>query len=637
MRFSSSPGHAPGRTADHHHPAQRPAPRALWTRTGAGAAALALLLSGCGLLDDGEDAQAEVSDAEAPEDEAPEETPDTEASEEATEPEEPEDDDADEEPAEDEEGGEPDRDLTEPVVVQETVWDFDGGQEIELEITIHPFMRDSFEGEDFISGNMTYEVISDEGEFSLEEYGTHPVEVRLFDPEDPEVLHHPTAASTDTDLDWVADVESGTASAGEGQVPWAAIYSDPGTDTTAVLLPYVGLVEDVGIVDRADVSPQDYITFGQAGEGINDISLSSFPLDTYRERAGGDVNIREEDGQTVLTLDAEILFDSDDHTIRDDAEDALDAAAEELERAAGGELQIVGHTDDIDTEQYNQTLSENRADSVHDHLDDLVDLDEFDEVTTEGRGLHEPIASNETEEGRQLNRRVELHFTPLQLDEIDEADGDSGDLPEAEGPVAEGDESLTVTAADDRASDVQVESLRRVGNVLVGRIGVEVTDLPEDQDGQGQLAWPLSFGDTGAREDHDHDFNSGSRADALTLLLGDQRVFPLEYSGEINLELEQGDDGEIVEEDYPWHLPLVDRGFGYQAPAEVGTRATATVIWPAVPAETVTIDVPAETEHAHRPYADPFRFTDVPVEDADAADAEDGTEEDEGDEDGDED
>lgn len=520
----------------------------------------------------------------------------------------------------------PERDLSEAVVVQETVWDFSNEQEIELEITIDPFMRDSFDGEDYISGHMTYEVLSEDGEYPLDQYGTSAPEVRLFDPGDPEFLYHPNGVATETQGDFAADFETATASAGDGPVRWAALYTDPGTDKIAVLLPYVGLIEDVGILDRQDVSPQDYITFGQAEEQFELILRNEIPLDVYRERAGGDVNIREEEGKSIITLDAEVLFDSDEYAIRDDAEEALTSAAEELGQATSGELQIIGHTDNIDTEEYNQTLSENRAESVRERLDELIDLNRFDGVSTEGRSFREPVASNETDEGRQANRRVELRFTPPESGELEDLEGagDSGDMPDPQGPVGQADEPITVTAADGRASEVTVEEVYRTGEVLVGRISVEVIDLPESSNGTGELAWPVSFGETGAREDHDNVFNPGTQADALTLLVGNQRIFPLEYGATDYVEIEG--DGEVVEWDHPWYMPLTDRGFGYDAPAGVGTRATATVIWPDVPGDSVTIDVPGETEHAHRPYSDPFRITDVPVAEHSSADPDDGGE-----------
>lgn len=590
-------------------------------------AAALLMVSGCASFEEPDTADERVGEAESDGDGDPDQARGSEelaVEENAAEDDDTQDADANAEDAESDEsatGGsgseEQDQgDPSEPVIVQETVWDFDAQQEVDVEVTIYPFMRDTYDGEDFISGHMTYEVTSEEGEFALSDYGTMPSEVRLLDPENPELVYHPTVASTDANAEAVADVERNSVAAGEEPARWGAIYADPGTESTAVLLPYIGLVTDVGIVDPEEAASEKYITFGQV-EGINEVGLSNFSIETYRERAGGDINVRDEQGQAVITLDAQILFDSDEHVIRDEAEDALLAAVDELERAAAGELVVVGHTDNVDTEEYNQALSENRAEAVRERLDELLDLSEFDDVSTEGRSLREPIATNETDEGRQLNRRVELHFTPAELGEINDADRDTGELPEAQGPEAGADEPVTVSFADGRAAEVSVESVQRLGELMIGRVTVEIIELSEDEEDAAALAWPLSFGTTGAREDHEHQFNQGTQTDALTLLLGDERVFPLEYMGEGSFE--QDDDGELLEEDYPWYLPLTDRGFGFNAEEEVGTRATTTVLWPAVPGETVTIDVPGETEHSHRPYADPFRFNEVPVQEAEAS------------------
>ncbi|MGC8006378.1 OmpA family protein, partial [Salmonella enterica] len=70
--------------------------------------------------------------------------------------------------------------------------------------------------------------------------------------------------------------------------------------------------------------------------------------------------------------DSDVLFDIDEHELDDDADAALQAAAEELERLEGGELFIIGHTDDVLDEDYNQALSERRAESVQDRLDELT-------------------------------------------------------------------------------------------------------------------------------------------------------------------------------------------------------------------------------------------------------------------------
>jgi outer membrane protein OmpA-like peptidoglycan-associated protein len=69
-------------------------------------------------------------------------------------------------------------------------------------------------------------------------------------------------------------------------------------------------------------------------------------------------------------------------------------------------LKIVGHTDNTGRVDYNQTLSEKRAESVYDYL--RAQGVTISRMTYEGKGIHEPVASNNTEQGRSLNRRVEI-------------------------------------------------------------------------------------------------------------------------------------------------------------------------------------------------------------------------------------
>ena len=72
---------------------------------------------------------------------------------------------------------------------------------------------------------------------------------------------------------------------------------------------------------------------------------------------------------------------------------------------------IEGHTDSDGTEQYNQGLSERRANSVKNVL--LVNNVNPTRMTTLGMGEYQPKASNTTEQGKQANRRVELTIQPL--------------------------------------------------------------------------------------------------------------------------------------------------------------------------------------------------------------------------------
>ena len=79
-------------------------------------------------------------------------------------------------------------------------------------------------------------------------------------------------------------------------------------------------------------------------------------------------------------------------------------------------IHIVGHTDAVGTDEANQILSEGRANSV---LNDLVKRGVAAErMTAEGKGEKEPVADNDTDEGRQLNRRVEFTITDVGDEDI---------------------------------------------------------------------------------------------------------------------------------------------------------------------------------------------------------------------------
>jgi outer membrane protein OmpA-like peptidoglycan-associated protein len=79
-------------------------------------------------------------------------------------------------------------------------------------------------------------------------------------------------------------------------------------------------------------------------------------------------------------------------------------------------IHLVGHTDAVGTDEANQILSEGRANSVR---NDLIQRGVAAErMTAEGKGEKEPVADNDTEEGRQLNRRVEFTITDVGEEDI---------------------------------------------------------------------------------------------------------------------------------------------------------------------------------------------------------------------------
>jgi outer membrane protein OmpA-like peptidoglycan-associated protein len=107
-----------------------------------------------------------------------------------------------------------------------------------------------------------------------------------------------------------------------------------------------------------------------------------------------------------VTFDSGLLFDFDSAALRSNAEQNLAEFAESMKDFEETKILIVGHTDSKGPADYNQQLSERRAQSASDYLD-RQGLDSGRLITT-GKGESEPVATNETEEGRQQNRRVEV-------------------------------------------------------------------------------------------------------------------------------------------------------------------------------------------------------------------------------------
>jgi len=107
-----------------------------------------------------------------------------------------------------------------------------------------------------------------------------------------------------------------------------------------------------------------------------------------------------------VTFDSGVLFDFDSDAIRSDAGRNLTELAQSLKKYPNSNLLIVGHTDSRGEDAYNQALSQRRANAAAAYLE--AQGIARSRVGTSGRGELEPVASNDTDSGRQLNRRVEI-------------------------------------------------------------------------------------------------------------------------------------------------------------------------------------------------------------------------------------
>jgi outer membrane protein OmpA-like peptidoglycan-associated protein len=107
-----------------------------------------------------------------------------------------------------------------------------------------------------------------------------------------------------------------------------------------------------------------------------------------------------------IVFDSGILFDSGSNKLKPEAQKNIDDLARVLKKYDDTNIMIEGHTDDKGAEEYNQQLSEKRAQAVAHYAAGLgVDNRRF---SVTGFGESHPVAVNSTEQGRRQNRRVEI-------------------------------------------------------------------------------------------------------------------------------------------------------------------------------------------------------------------------------------
>lgn len=136
------------------------------------------------------------------------------------------------------------------------------------------------------------------------------------------------------------------------------------------------------------------------------------------EVQSGAINVAKADRNNLLiTMTAQTAFDFDSTSIKPGFHSTMDKIANVLVRYGKTHLTVVGHTDNVGAQQYNQTLSERRSGAVADYLRAKGVIPQ--RLESVGRGENSPRATNATEEGRRLNRRVEIVVEPI----VAEAEG----------------------------------------------------------------------------------------------------------------------------------------------------------------------------------------------------------------------
>ncbi len=150
---------------------------------------------------------------------------------------------------------------------------------------------------------------------------------------------------------------------------------------------------------------------GAIGAGVG-AYMDAQEAELREELAGTGVSVRRNGDQLELIMPGNVTFPTNQYTVRPEFTPVLDSVAKVLYKFTDTRLQVIGHTDSTGSADYNYNLSNRRATSVSNYLASQG-IDQS-RLITQGVGPDQPIASNDSPEGRALNRRVELHIVAIQ-------------------------------------------------------------------------------------------------------------------------------------------------------------------------------------------------------------------------------
>ena len=379
------------------------------------------------------------------------------------------------------------------------------------------------------------------------------------------------------------------------------------TDTVTVMVPMAGFTT-VSVLDANDAKKAKIdLSIAQAAlkQSSHDVPELADPVAIERyTRALDDSTSTQAGGKDItVTLASDVTFASDSADLAPGAEAQLNTVASQLgQYPDGGTLTIVGHTDDIQDDAYNQTLSEKRANAVKTRLDQLTKLDKW-KTSVSGKGESQPKIKDTTDQARAANRRVEITLTPTggttpkgsstaTPSSSTAHNPSSGKLPDPQGPVAKGPEGVTFTPkSGDTSGEVTItlDQVTRKGGYLLGTVtctvkdgstGAPLTPLLDDP----ETALTNQRSESGA-------LSTFYASDGLTLLAAGERIFPADYN----------------DADVDHHLPLTELNLSDHL--KTGTT-TICVVWPDPGGDTITLD------HPKGKYSTPdtaYRLTDIPI------------------------
>ena len=377
------------------------------------------------------------------------------------------------------------------------------------------------------------------------------------------------------------------------------------TKQVTVFVPQAGFVT-VNVLDKgaAAASGIDFKAIDKAFDDVISYSrdeskpiqalAAPVPIERYTRALDDSTSTLADNQKVTVTLASDVTFASDSADLAPAADAQLKTVAGQLAQYPdGGTLTIVGHTDDVQDDAYNQTLSEKRANAVKTRLEQLTSLDKW-QTSVSGKGESEPRINDTTDEARAVNRRVEITLTPTggTTPKTATPSAGTGSLPETKGPVAKGSEGVTVKNDSGNGQlTITVDHLTRSGGYLLGQLHTTINAKTDSAPGLYNFLEDDEAPLTNSRGEYTANYAIGTASNGLTLLAGGERIYPADY----------------LDAEFKAHVPLTELGIGPYI--KTGTT-TVCVIWPDPGGDTITLDHAAPRKEV----ADlAFRLTDIPI------------------------
>ncbi|WP_049722039.1 OmpA family protein [Gilvimarinus polysaccharolyticus] len=162
--------------------------------------------------------------------------------------------------------------------------------------------------------------------------------------------------------------------------------------------------------DRGKGALTGAVAGGAIGGGVG-YYMDTQETELRQQLQGSGVQVQRNGDNINLIMPGNITFETGKYNIRPQFYDVLNSVAVVLTEFNKTAVNIGGHTDSTGSNDFNQLLSERRAQSVRDYLGERKVV--YSRMKATGYGPRYPIASNSNSAGREQNRRVEIQLSPL--------------------------------------------------------------------------------------------------------------------------------------------------------------------------------------------------------------------------------